>query len=273
MPLPFGRRSALDRQTPSLEAYEGDKALYCSKMSDMADILVNSRFNRVEDDSRTQELMGYMQAAGFIPNIIYTYEMSVPDGKLHIYDGAHRIKAARQLFRNFQLDLPVIIAVKRLAAAQQDEVVIRAEMSAINKRVMVPRQYTGEYADVQEHANLQIQRLATVARTHVEKSWPKVPSPSNAPKIPNVNVHHLEDQLFARMMDLYADDKQALTSAQLETSAEQMTIWINEINAEFKAKLGNRASEHAVTKDCYLFAIAPGPLEQFLDALEAKIRA
>ena len=258
--------------SPLMADFDGNKRLYKTSLSKVTNKLRNSAFNRVPDLSRMHELIQYLQQEKYVPNVIYTFEPSVPDGMLHIYDGAHRVLAAQQLLSRHRLDLPVVIAVRSLRPEEQPEIAVKAEMHAINKRVVVPASIT-EFST--EHAILQIQRLATAATMFIQDTYPLVPRPSNNPKPPNVNISILHNELYLRLKDMFQDSVQPMTQAQLDQSAARMTEWIQDINTEFRASLGppfTGAAKTAEDKGCFLFAITPSPLEKFLAAVEAKIR-
>lgn len=56
---------------------------------------------------------------------------------LHMYDGSHRFHAAKRVWHEAGLNLPVTIAVKSLQPDEPDDSTLE-EMRALNQRVAVP---------------------------------------------------------------------------------------------------------------------------------------
>ena len=62
-----------------------------------------------------------------------------PAGCLRIYDGGHRIAAARQVLADFGEDLPVTLAVRMVGESEGS--IIDRETHALNQRVLMPEMF------------------------------------------------------------------------------------------------------------------------------------
>ena len=262
--------SATKNLRPIATDFEGRKALYRTSMKTVRDKLVNSNLNRTVDNVRMEELKGYMQRERHMPNVLYAIDKHVPDGKLHIYDGGHRFTAASELLDKSQLDLDVWLAVRKLTREEQLDSVVKAEMHAINKRVRVPPQYTDP------EAKQALKDLARDVTAFIVGTWPRICSNSDNPQIPHFNQHRLEELLYQRLFDVATADEDPVTDEQLQLLSQNKRAWLVDISAAFKDRLGPNPkgnAQKAAKKGCYLFALQPGAMDQFLDAVEAKTRA
>ena len=263
-------RPATDGLAPVVPIFEGKKMLYKTSLKSVLHKLKNSPLNRTVDNVRAAELKGFMQRERYIPNVIYATQQAVPDGKLHIYDGGHRYAAACQLLRESKLDLDVLLAARTLTPDEDPEAVVKAEMHAINRRVRVPPQYTDP------EAKQALKDLARDLTIHILGNWPAIRSVADRPQVPNVNEHRLEEELYQRLHDMATAEEDPVTDQQLQLLAQHKDGWLRDINDSFKSQLGPNPTGHAqraAKKGCWLFAVSPGPMDQFLDAVEARTRA
>ena len=267
VPVP---RAATEGLTEVASNFEGNKTLYRAITQSVRHKLSNYEHNRTVDNTRMQGLKAYMQQKKHVPGIIYTAEKAVPDGKLSVYDGGHRYEAACQLLKRSNINLDMMIAVRSFTADDDFDKEVLEEMAAFNKRVRVPDQYTDPKA-------LQaVKDLAREITVFVRGTWPKVFSESDSPNIPNVNAHHLEAELYKKLLDMATEEEDPVPEEQLQMLSLNVEDWLSKINDDFKHLLGpapTGRTKHAVAKGCFLFALKPGPMDQCLDAVEAQIRS
>ena len=262
--------SATKNLRPVATDFEGRKALYRTNTRTVRHQLVNSDLNRTVDNARMEDLKGYMQREQHIPNVLYVIDKHVPDGKLHIYDGGHRFTAASELLDKSQLDLDVWLAVRKLSRDENFDIIVKAEMHAINKRVRVPPQYTDP------EAKQALKDLARDVTAFVAGTWPRICSSADNPQIPHFNQHCLEEDLYQRLFDVATADEDPVTDEQLQLLSQNKRAWLLDISNDFKERLGPNPkgnARKAAQKGCFLFALQPGAMDQFLDAVEAKTRA
>lgn len=151
------------------------KIIECTKIPEFT----NWNKNRPPDVTRINELKEYYisEKVKFIPGIIYAWDNNKT---LQIYDGIHRILAAKELFESERdLEFRFLMCIYK---TDNEELIIK-DFKAINKSCPVPTLYTDE----QNEFTLLKRVVCENVVSELCKRYPSFVSPSRRPYKYNFN--------------------------------------------------------------------------------------
>lgn len=139
---------------------------------------INWNKNRPPDQTRIRELKEYYlcEKINFIPGIIYAWYKS-DNEPLQIYDGIHRLIAAKELYETEQIKFTFLLCIYKT----EDENLIIKDFKALNKSCPVPTLYT------EENENLLKRVVCENVVAELCKKYPTFVSPSRKPFRYNFN--------------------------------------------------------------------------------------
>lgn len=229
----------------------------------------NWEHNRVSDPDRIVELKEFIHDNHFIPNVIYLF---TTDSKQYFcYDGAHRLLAAAELYRDTQTIYPVCVSIYRVKAAEVSTL-IRKEFRNLNKRVAVPSHLLSEAHD--GRLNKVIDAIvANMKQTFGPPGVNSIFSTSDDCKIPHVNADRLKEAMFSGISDVLSSHNQEFHDVSQMTDLLQHCV--ASINTELNQKYPN-ANAKPQRIGCLLFACgrdASDSLSIFKNMLMTRVAA
>lgn len=219
------------------DRYEENKTLYKCRVKDIVDKLHLWSKNRRPDISRVRKIKTCYSE--FSPNIIYTWKKA--DGRLYIYDGAHRWEAIKT-----KPDAHIWLAVLETP----DETVVEREFAAMNSAVPVPELY------LQPDDSVKILIVEFVAG--LASKFNKLSSASRNPHKPSFNRDVLTDLLYDALQS-----ETDLNSLSFDTTVLDLESQYSD------ACMIGRIKEKCVRHDCHLFAFG---MSSFVADLKSKLQ-
>lgn len=170
-----------ETQTECLIKVSEKQTIQLLKYSDIKQF-INWNKNRKPDESRIAELKDFYikNNTVVIPGIIYAWD----NDSLEIYDGIHRLLAAKDIYDNYKKNFTILLSV--LKTSNENDVIL--DFKALNKSCPVPILYT-------EESSLYKRRVCEDVVSELCKRYIQFVSPSRKPYQHNFNRDNTLDWL------------------------------------------------------------------------------